>query len=83
MFEDNYAIAVKKGNTQLLNKINEVIDNLKNATTDEVFKTIEDATTTKEEKVLPGLGVLFEVLWKSSDASFKETLATKVTQNLN
>ena len=53
-----------------------VIDNLKNATTDEVFKTIEDATTTKEEKVLPGLGVLFEVLWKSSDASFKETLAT-------
>ena len=47
-----------------------VIDNLKNATTDEVFKTIEDATTTKEEKVLPGLGVLFEVLWKSSDASF-------------
>ena len=25
-----------------------VIDNLKNATTDEVFKTIEDATTTKE-----------------------------------
>lgn len=27
-----------------------VIDNLKNATTDEVFKTIEDATTTKEEK---------------------------------
>lgn len=48
-----------------------VIDNLKNA------------TTTKEEKVLPGLGVLFEVLWKSSDASFKETLATKVTQNLN
>lgn len=60
-----------------------VIDNLKNATTDEVFKTIEDATTTKEEKVLPGLGVLFEVLWKSSDASFKETLATKVIQNLN
>ena len=31
MFEDNYAIAVKKGNTQLLNKINEVIDNLKNS----------------------------------------------------
>ena len=31
VFEDNYAIAVKKGNTQLLNKINEVIDNLKNS----------------------------------------------------
>lgn len=31
VFKDNYAIAVKKGNTQLLNKINEVIDNLKNS----------------------------------------------------
>ena len=31
VFEDNYAIAVKKANTQLLNKINEVIDNLKNS----------------------------------------------------
>ena len=31
VFEDNYAIAVKKGNTKLLNKINEVIDNLKNS----------------------------------------------------
>lgn len=31
VFEDNYAIAVKKGNTELLNKINEVIDNLKNS----------------------------------------------------
>lgn len=31
VFEDNYAIAVKKGNALLLNKINEVIDNLKNS----------------------------------------------------
>lgn len=61
-----------------------VIDNLKNATTRmKSLKLLKNATTTKEEKVLPGLGVLFEVLWKSSDASFKETLATKVTQNLN
>ncbi|MFU0828371.1 MAG: Amino acid ABC transporter substrate-binding protein [Lachnoclostridium sp.] len=28
LFEDKYAIAVKKGNTELLNKINEVIDEL-------------------------------------------------------
>ncbi len=60
-----------------------VIDNLKNASSDEIFKTIEDATVTTEEKVLPGLGVLFEVLWKSSDATFKQTLATQVAKNLN
>lgn len=29
IFEDNYAVAVKKGNTELLNQINEVIDKLK------------------------------------------------------
>lgn len=29
IFEDSYAVAVKKGNTELLNQINEVIDKLK------------------------------------------------------
>lgn len=60
-----------------------VTDNLKGASFDDVFKTIEDATTTSEEKVLPGLGVLFEVLWKSSDSTFKETIATKVANSLH
>lgn len=60
-----------------------VTDNLKGASFDEIFKTIEDSTTTSEEKVLPGLGVLFEVLWKSSDPSFKETITTKLTEHLH
>ena len=29
IFEDSYAVAVKKGNTELLNQINEVINELK------------------------------------------------------
>ncbi len=60
-----------------------VTDNLKGATFEEVFKTIDDATTSTEEKVLPGLGVLFELLWKAADPTFKETLASKVTDSLH
>ncbi len=60
-----------------------VTDNLKGASFDEVFKTIEDATSTTEEKVLPGLGVLFEVLWHTSDETFKKTIASKVSESLH
>ena len=52
-----------------------VIDNFKNSTVDDLRETINEATSSTEEKILPGLGVFFEVLWKNSETEFKnETL---------
>ncbi|WP_075982519.1 small acid-soluble spore protein SspI [Bacillus massilinigeriensis] len=53
-----------------LNLRNAIIHNVSGNTQDELRDTIVDAIQTGEEKMLPGLGVLFEVIW--NNASEKE-----------
>jgi small acid-soluble spore protein I (minor) len=54
--------------------------NFKNATCEELQIAINDAIKTGDEVSLPGLGVLFEVLWQNSDDSFKAN-ASKTISN--
>lgn len=35
---------------------------------------IEDAISSGEEKILPGLGVFFETFWKKSDANLQKQI---------
>ena len=59
-----------------------VINNLNNASHDDIETTIKNALELSEEKTLPGLGVLFEVLWEHSDTSFKETSTKTILEYL-
>lgn len=60
-----------------LNLRNAVIHNVSGNTQDQLEDTIVDAIQSGEEKMLPGLGVLFEVIWQnSSEAEKKEMLGT-------
>jgi len=60
-----------------LNLRNAVIHNVSGNTQDELRDTIVDAIQNGEEKMLPGLGVLFEVIWKNaSDQEKNEMLQT-------
>ncbi|MCM1260048.1 MAG: small acid-soluble spore protein SspI [Prevotella sp.] len=65
-----------------INIRNNVLSNLKGASAKEVYDTIQDAITLGEEKVLPGLGVLFELLWQTTDANYKDTLVSTITKAL-
>lgn len=47
-----------------LNLRNAVIANVTGNNQDQLEHTIVDAIQSGEEKMLPGLGVLFEVLWQ-------------------
>lgn len=47
-----------------LNLRNAVIANVTGNNQDQLEHTIVDAIQSGEEKMLPGLGVLFEVLWR-------------------
>ncbi|MFZ0447100.1 MAG: small acid-soluble spore protein SspI [Bacillus sp. (in: firmicutes)] len=49
-----------------LNLRNAIIHNVTGNTQEQLEDTIVDAIQTGEEKMLPGLGVLFEVIWKNS-----------------
>lgn len=56
---------------------NAIIHNVSGNSQDELRDTIVDAIQNGEEKMLPGLGVLFEVIWKNaSEDDRKEMLQT-------
>ncbi len=49
-----------------------LINNLKGLSSSSLKTTIEDGISSKEETVLVGLGVLFELYYKSLDESSKD-----------
>lgn len=51
-----------------------ILHNIKNNTEDDLEATIVDAIQLGEEKTLPGLGYLFELIWKNSDESVRTEL---------
>ncbi|WP_050616002.1 small acid-soluble spore protein SspI [Bacillus testis] len=58
-----------------LNLRNAVIHNVSGNSQEQLENTIVDAIQSGEEKMLPGLGVLFEVIWNhSTDEEKKEML---------
>jgi len=59
-----------------------VIANLNGATNDDVRKTITDALSTGEEIVLPGLGVLFELLWKKGSIDQQNQIIQSLVESL-
>lgn len=46
---------------------NYIIHNFENCSIEELRNSIEDSVLSNEEEVLPGLGVMFNILWKNSD----------------
>lgn len=55
---------VKGGFDMNLNLRNAIIHNVSGNTQDQLEDTIVDAIQNGEEKMLPGLGVLFEIIWQ-------------------
>ncbi|MFX3623964.1 MAG: small acid-soluble spore protein SspI [Ectobacillus sp.] len=59
-----------------------VIANVSGNSQQELEATIVDAIQSGEEKMLPGLGVLFEVIWKNADAQEKKEMLTTLESGL-
>lgn len=53
---------------------NAIIHNVTGNTHDELEATITDAISSGEEKMLPGLGVLFELIWQKASQNEKEEM---------
>lgn len=62
------------GNKMGLNLRNAVIHNVAGNSQQQLQDTIVDAITSGEEKMLPGLGVLFEVIWQNSTEEEKKEM---------
>jgi small acid-soluble spore protein I (minor) len=59
-----------------------VISNVSGNSPDELRSTIVDAISSKEEKMLPGLGVLFEVIWNNSDPSDQQEMLSALEKGV-
>ena len=49
---------------------------------DSVEETINDAISSGMEKTLPGLGVLFEVLWQNSGETQKDQMVQTISEHI-
>ena len=65
-----------------LNLRNAIIHNVSGNTQDQLEDTIVDAISTGEEKMLPGLGVLFEVIWNNSSEQDKQEMLEALESGL-
>ncbi|MFJ7744314.1 small acid-soluble spore protein SspI [Peribacillus sp. NPDC097295] len=65
-----------------LNLRNAIIQNVSGNTQEQLEDTIVDAIQNGEEKMLPGLGVLFEVIWENSTEEEKQEMITALESGL-
>ena len=65
-----------------LNLRNAIIHNVTGNTQDQLQDTIVDAISNGEEKMLPGLGVLFEVIWQNSSNEDKQEMLQALESGL-
>ncbi|MBT2686493.1 small acid-soluble spore protein SspI [Bacillus sp. ISL-37] len=65
-----------------LNLRNAVITNVAGNSQDELKDTIVDAIQNGEEKMLPGLGVLFEVIWQNASEDEKQEMLNALEDGL-
>ena len=61
---------------------NIVLQNLAGSTREEVEGYIQETIDTREEEALPGMGILFEVVWSKSDTSERENMMNKIMQGI-
>ena len=59
-----------------------VIAKLKGSSAEDIKKTIVDAISLGEEKVLPGLGVLFVLVWQKGSSDDQSAILNLLTQSL-
>lgn len=59
-----------------------ILHNIQENTEDQLEATIEDAIKDGEEKLLPGLGFLFELIWNESDNANRVDMITALKKGV-
>ena len=59
-----------------------ILENFKDAKLEDIKESIKEAVKDKDEIVLPGLGVLFEILWKNSDDNQKKEILQNIYEEI-
>lgn len=65
-----------------LNLRNTILDNIITNDQAQLEATIVEAIESGEEKMLPGLGVLFELIWQQSDTEDQQEMISTLEQSI-
>ncbi len=57
-------------------------NNFKGASANEIEESISSSIESKEEVVLPGLGVLFEILWQNIENKEKDDILSVLVNHM-
>jgi len=64
-----------------LNLRQAIVQRIHNKSNEELYSVIEDSIDS-DERVLPGLGVLFEIIWKYSEKSAQNQMVNTLKEHL-
>ena len=59
-----------------------ILENFKDAKLEDIKESIMEALKDKDEIVLPGLGVLFEILWNNSNDNQKNEILQNIYEGI-
>lgn len=65
---------IKKGEIMNIDIRKYVIDNFKGISKEEIKDSIQESLKDKEEEILPGFGVFFELLWEGADKDLQNKI---------
>lgn len=60
-----------------------IINNFKGSSKQELKESIEESINSNDEVVLPGLGVLFSLLWENCEEDFKNKILDELEKKIN
>lgn len=60
-----------------------IVNNTKNDSAEDLIKSLNEIIPAKDELVLPGFGVFFELLWQESNDEEKNNMIEKIKRRLN
>lgn len=60
-----------------------IIENFKDSSPEEIEESIIESINSKDEIVLPGLGVMLEIIWSNSNDDFKKEIIKIIHDNIN
>lgn len=61
---------------------NAIISNIQDKSKEQLLDIMNSTVNKKEEKALPGLGVVFEIIWENSEVKIKENLIDTLDNNI-
>jgi len=61
---------------------NYIKSNFNDLNKDKIKESIVESIKSREEVILPGLGVFFEILWNNSNDKYKEYILSTIKNNI-